>query len=222
MASNYIELPPNTGGGGGGAVISVNGQTGVVVLNKTDIGLGNVPNVDATNMNNASAGTLAVAHGGTGSTQLADATHQGAISAADWNTFNNKQASGNYITALTGDVTATGPGSVAATIANLAVTNAKIANNTIDLTTKVTGVLPIANGGTGQAVTPTNGQLLIGKTSTNNFVLSTLTAGAGISIANGSGSITITNTYLSGTINIDGGQANSIYGGISPIDGGNA
>jgi len=55
----------------------------------------------------------------------------------------------NAITALTGDVTATGPGSVASTIANLAVTNAKIANSTIDLTTKVTGVLPVANGGAG-------------------------------------------------------------------------
>lgn len=37
------------------------------------------------------------------------------------------QATGNYITALTGDVTASGPGSVAATIANAAVTNAKVA-----------------------------------------------------------------------------------------------
>lgn len=64
--------------------------------------------------------------------------------------LNGKQATGSYITALTGDVTATGPGSVAAMIANLAVTNAKIANATIDLTTKVTGALPIANGGTGQ------------------------------------------------------------------------
>ena len=35
------------------------------------------------------------------------------------------------------------------TIANAAVTNAKIANATIDLTSKVTGTLPIANGGTG-------------------------------------------------------------------------
>jgi hypothetical protein len=39
-----------------------------------------------------------------------------------------KQATGNYITALTGDVTATGPNSVAATIANSAVTNSKMAN----------------------------------------------------------------------------------------------
>jgi trimeric autotransporter adhesin len=41
-----------------------------------------------------------------------------------------KQDTGNYITALTGDVTASGPGSVAATIANQAVTYAKIQNVT--------------------------------------------------------------------------------------------
>lgn len=40
----------------------------------------------------------------------------------------NKQATGNYITALTGDVTASGPGSSAATIANDAVTNTKLAD----------------------------------------------------------------------------------------------
>lgn len=81
---------------------------------------------------------------------IADTSTTGVLTSTDWNTFNSKQGSGNYITALTGDVTASGPGSVAATIANLAVTNAKIANATIDLTAKVTGALPILNGGTGQ------------------------------------------------------------------------
>lgn len=52
--------------------------------------------------------------------------------------------------ALTGDVTTTA-GALATTIANLAVTNAKIAASTIDLTAKVTGILPTANGGTGIA-----------------------------------------------------------------------
>ena len=41
--------------------------------------------------------------------------------------IDSKQATGNYITALTGDVTASGPGSVAGTIAANAVTNAKLA-----------------------------------------------------------------------------------------------
>ncbi len=56
----------------------------------------------------------------------ANTTNSGYLSSTDWNTFNNKQASGNYVTALTGDVTATGPGSVTATIANNAVTYSKM------------------------------------------------------------------------------------------------
>lgn len=108
--------------------------------------------------------------------------------------LDGKAASGNYITALTGNVVATGPGSVTATIQagvivnsmvsasaaiaysklnltgsivnadvsgsaaiaysklNLtgSIVNADIANGTIDLTAKVSGALPIANGGTGQ------------------------------------------------------------------------
>ncbi|MDG0817665.1 beta strand repeat-containing protein [Bdellovibrio svalbardensis] len=43
----------------------------------------------------------------------------GYLSSTDWNTFNNKQAAGNYVTALTGDVTASGPGPAAATVAKL-------------------------------------------------------------------------------------------------------
>lgn len=69
--------------------------------------------------------------------------------------------SSNGITQLTGDVTAgPGSGSQASTIANLAVTNAKIANTTIDLTTKVTGILPLANGGTNANLTATNGAVI--------------------------------------------------------------
>lgn len=96
-------------------------------------------------------GTNAVVGSGTSIAQhVADSTHNGYLLSADWITFNSKQSAGNYITALTGDVVATGPGSVSAIIQPLSVTNAKIANITIDLTTKVTGILPIANGGTNQ------------------------------------------------------------------------
>ncbi|QLY24473.1 hypothetical protein [Bdellovibrio sp. KM01] len=52
----------------------------------------------------------------------------GLLSKTDYDAFAAKQAAGNYVTALTGDVTASGPGSAAATIANSAVTNAKMAN----------------------------------------------------------------------------------------------
>lgn len=57
--------------------------------------------------------------------QYATSLQPGFLSAADWITFNAKQAAGSYITALTGDVTAAGPGSVASTIATNAVTLAK-------------------------------------------------------------------------------------------------
>lgn len=49
----------------------------------------------------------------------ASASNRGALSSADWSAFNGKQAAGNYITALTGDVTASGPGSVASTLATV-------------------------------------------------------------------------------------------------------
>lgn len=57
--------------------------------------------------------------GGNVTCQTATGSVPGCLAAADFTTFNGKQAAGNYITALTGDVTATGPGSVAATLATV-------------------------------------------------------------------------------------------------------
>jgi hypothetical protein len=51
----------------------------------------------------------------------ANTTTNGFLSSTDWNTFNNKQAAGNYITALTGEATASGPGSASVTLTNSAV-----------------------------------------------------------------------------------------------------
>ena len=48
------------------------------------------------------------------------------VTDANKTTWNGKQAAGNYITALTGDITASGPNSAAATIADGAVTLSKI------------------------------------------------------------------------------------------------
>lgn len=66
------------------------------------------------------------------------------------------------------------------------------------LTSNVTGTLPIANGGTGLTATPTNGQLDIGNGT--GFTRSALTAGSGVSITNGAGSITISATGSGGTV----------------------
>jgi len=51
----------------------------------------------------------------------ASATNRGALSSADWTTFNSKQDAGNYITSLTGEATASGPGAASVTLSNTAV-----------------------------------------------------------------------------------------------------
>lgn len=58
--------------------------------------------------------------------------------------------------------------------------------------TNATGTLGIANGGTGLTTTPTDGQLLVGKTATNAYVQATLTGTANrVTVTNGSGTITL-------------------------------
>ena len=71
------------------------------------------------------------------------------------------------------------------------IVNADIANSTIDLTSKVTNVLPVLNGGTGQS-TYTDGQLLIGNTTGNTLTKATLTGTSNqVNVTNGNGSITL-------------------------------
>ncbi|MGB9702427.1 MAG: hypothetical protein ACPL1A_06845, partial [Candidatus Kapaibacteriota bacterium] len=65
-------------------------------------------------------------------------------------------------------------------------------SDAVDLATNETnGILPITKGGTNLSTTPTDGQLLIGNTSTSSYTLGNLTAGTGITINNGAGNITI-------------------------------
>ena len=85
--------------------------------------------------------------------------------------------------------------------------NADVADATLDLTSKVTSILPPANGGTGlDGSTAQNGQLLIGNGS--GFSLDTLTAGRGINIVNTAGRIEISsgvqgvNSSIAGSVNI--------------------
>ena len=79
----------------------------------------------------------------------------------------------------------------------------------------VTGILPIGNGGTGLALNltpPANGQLLVGNGS--GFVVANISAGSGITISNGLGTISIASSIptinsLSGALTINTGTSGS-------------
>ena len=90
------------------------------------------------------------------------------------------------------------------------VTSVDVSGGTTGLTTSggpvttsgtitLAGTLAVANGGTGQT-TYTDGQLMIGNSTGNTLTKSTLTAGSGVTITNGSGSITISATGSGGTV----------------------
>ena len=114
-------------------------------------------------------GTLAIANGGTGATTASAAITNLAGSATN----------GQY---LRGD----GSNVVMSTIQGVDLP-------LISLSSGITGTLGVNNGGTGQT-SFTNGQLLIGNTTGSTLNKATLTAGTGITITNGSGTITIAAT----------------------------
>jgi hypothetical protein len=138
-------------------------------------------------------GTLALANGGTGATTAAAArtaldvpSTSGSGASGTWAI----NVSGNAATATNGVVT-TASYTDPSFISTLA--GSKITGNISGNAANVTGTVAVANGGTGQT-TYTNGQLLIGNTTGNTLSKATLTAGSGITITNGNGSITIAST----------------------------
>jgi hypothetical protein len=83
------------------------------------------------------------------------------------------------------------------------------------LTTGAT--VTVAQGGTGQT-SYTNGQLLIGNTTGNTLAKSTLTAGSGVTITNGAGTITISATGSGGTVTgVTATSPVASSGGTAPV-----
>jgi hypothetical protein len=181
-------------------------------------------------------GTLSVARGGTGATT---STGSGAVVLATSPTLVTPAlgtpSSGTLTNATglpivagttgtlsvarggTGATTSTGSGAVVLATSPTLVTPAlgtpssgTLTNATdLPIVAGTTGTLSVARGGTGQT-TYTNGQLLIGNTTGGTLAKATLTAGTGVSITNGAGSISIaatnngTVTSVGGTGSVDG------------------
>jgi hypothetical protein len=129
-----------------------------------------VPNADFTVLATSDIGTAVPSPTGTGAS-------------GTWGI----SVTGNAATATNGVVT-TGSYADPTWITSLA--GSKISGNISGNAANVTGTVAVGNGGTGQT-SYTDGQLLIGNTTGNTLTKATLTAGAGISVTNGSGSITI-------------------------------
>ena len=103
---------------------------------------------------------------------------------------------------------------VATTLGGTGLTTYGAANRAIyssGTTTLVAGTLPSAAGGTGHT-SYTDGQILIGKSSDGTLDKGTITGGTGISITNGSASITVTNSAPDQTVSITGGGTTSVSG----------
>ena len=75
----------------------------------------------------------------------------------------------------------------------------------------ISGTLSVTKGGTGQT-SYTDGQLLIGNTTGNTLAKATLTAGTGVTITNGNGSITVANSAPDQTVALTGGTGISTSG----------
>ena len=170
-SSLTLELPSTSGTSG--QVLSTNGSG---TLSWISAATGSVTNVTGTAPISVATGTSTPVI----SMSQANGTTNGYLSSTDWTTFNSKQPSGNYITALTGDITAAGAGSAAATLSATGVTAGTYTKVTVDAKGRATfgtslvaadipplpisiigsGTLGVANGGTGAATITNNGVVI--------------------------------------------------------------
>lgn len=141
---------------------------------------------------------------------IADTSTTGALSSTDWNTFNGKQASGNYITALTGDATAAGPGSSAITLATV--------NSNVGSFGGATSVSAITVNAKGLVTAAASTSIQIAESQVTNLVtdlagkLTTTLTSANVFVGNGSN--VATGVAITGDIGITNAGVTSIATGV--------
>jgi hypothetical protein len=135
-------------------------------------------NIDVTGQTISLTGTVAATNGGTGTNTVTTGDLLYGSAANTW----SKLAKGIGYKSLVMDATGT---------------NVEWNAVALNQAAAVSGQLGVSNGGTGQS-SFVDGELLIGNSTGNTLAKATLTAGTGINITNGSGTITV-------AANIDGG-----------------
>lgn len=211
--TNATGLPISTGvtGLGTGVATALGtsvGSAGAFLVNGGALGTpssGTLTNATGLPLSTGVTGTLGVANGGTGLTATPTNGQLDIGNGSGFTRANLTAGSGVSITNGAGSITisATGSGGTVTSVglsapSFLSVSGSPVTSSgTLALSYSGTA-LPVANGGTGLTATPTNGQIDIGNGT--GFTRSTLTAGSGISITNGSGSVTISATGAGGSV----------------------
>ena len=90
-----------------------------------------------------------------------------------------------------------------AKVLDIATTGLTVTGALSATTVSFSNALPVASGGTGLTSTPSNGQIDIGNGT--GFTRAAITAGSGVSVTNGAGTITIAATGGGGTVTSVGG-----------------
>jgi hypothetical protein len=192
-------------------IVRVRNQTGATIPDGTVVYIngatGNTPTIaKAIATSFATADIIGVTTTSIANNGFGYATINGLVNGLDTSAFNEGDAV--FLSATTaGAYTATEPTRPNYSIQVGVVLRANPSNGTLLVSVQIVsvetqhiiGTVAVDQGGTGQT-SYTNGQLLIGNTTGNTLTKSTLTAGTGVSVTNGAGSITLTNTGVTSAV----------------------